>query len=57
VALGLNEISYLHSRRRLSCRRDEAALIDENLPVVILATRDRNDPGSLVRYAKTLSSL
>ena len=26
------------------------ALIDQNLPVVILATCDRNDPGSVVRY-------
>src|SRR5512146_1644405 len=33
------------------------ALIDENLPVVILATRDPSDPLSLVRYEKTISNL
>ena len=33
------------------------ALIDEDLPVVILATRDENDPGSVLRYEKTLSNL
>ena len=33
------------------------ALIDEDLPVVILATRDVNDPGSVLRYEKTLSNL
>jgi len=33
------------------------ALIDENLPVVILATCDPGDPGSVVRYEKTLSNL
>jgi glucosamine--fructose-6-phosphate aminotransferase (isomerizing) len=33
------------------------ALIDENLPVVIIATKDVNQPGSIVRYEKTLSNL
>jgi glucosamine--fructose-6-phosphate aminotransferase (isomerizing) len=33
------------------------ALIDEDLPVVILATCDPGDPGSLMRYEKTLSNL
>jgi glutamine---fructose-6-phosphate transaminase (isomerizing) len=33
------------------------ALIDEDLPVVILATRDASDPGSVLRYEKTLSNL
>ena len=33
------------------------ALIDEELPVVIIATRDRNDPDSVLRYEKTLSNL
>jgi glucosamine--fructose-6-phosphate aminotransferase (isomerizing) len=33
------------------------ALIDEDLPVVILATCDREDPGSVMRYEKTLSNL
>jgi glucosamine--fructose-6-phosphate aminotransferase (isomerizing) len=33
------------------------ALIDENLPVVIIATCDKSDPTSLLRYEKTLSNL
>ena len=33
------------------------ALIDENLPVVIIATRDCSNPASLVRYEKTISNL
>jgi glucosamine--fructose-6-phosphate aminotransferase (isomerizing) len=33
------------------------ALIDEDLPVVILATCDNDDPGSQVRYEKTVSNL
>ncbi len=31
--------------------------IDENLPVVIIATRDESDPGSMLRYEKTISNL
>ena len=33
------------------------ALIDENLPVVVIATCDRNDELSKVRYEKTISNL
>src|SRR5512140_1129303 len=33
------------------------ALIDENLPVVIIATQDKNDPLSVLRYEKTISNL
>jgi glucosamine--fructose-6-phosphate aminotransferase (isomerizing) len=33
------------------------ALIDENLPVVIIATRDVNSPQSMIRYEKTMSNL
>jgi len=33
------------------------ALIDENLPVVIIATRDVNSPASMTRYEKTISNL
>src|SRR5512140_3791741 len=33
------------------------ALIDENLPVVILATQDKKDPNSVLRYEKTISNL
>ena len=33
------------------------ALIDENLPVVVLATRDPDDPDSVLRYEKTMSNI
>jgi glucosamine--fructose-6-phosphate aminotransferase (isomerizing) len=33
------------------------ALIDETLPVVVLATRDATDPASKLRYEKTLSNI
>ena|ERR1700719_785330 len=33
------------------------ALIDEALPVVVVATRDLNDPTSVQRYEKTLSNI
>ena len=33
------------------------ALIDETLPVVVLATRDESDPSSKLRYEKTLSNI
>ena len=58
-ALKLKEISYIHAEGYPAgeMKHGPNALIDENLPVVILATCDRNDPGSLVRYEKTLSNL
>ena len=33
------------------------ALIDENLPVVVIATRDESDPDSMMRYEKTVSNM
>jgi glucosamine--fructose-6-phosphate aminotransferase (isomerizing) len=33
------------------------ALIDETLPVVVLATRDEHDPASRLRYEKTISNI
>ena len=58
-ALKLKEISYIHAEGYPAgeMKHGPNALIDENLPVVILATCDRNDPGSVVRYEKTLSNL
>jgi glucosamine--fructose-6-phosphate aminotransferase (isomerizing) len=32
-------------------------LIDENLPVVVLATRDESDPDSTTRYEKSVSNI
>ncbi len=58
-ALKLKEISYIHAEGYPAgeMKHGPNALIDENLPVVILATHDGNDPGSMVRYEKTLSNL
>ncbi|HZR31068.1 MAG TPA: glutamine--fructose-6-phosphate transaminase (isomerizing), partial [Terriglobales bacterium] len=58
-ALKLKEVSYIHAEGYPAgeMKHGPNALIDENLPVVILATCDKNDPGSVVRYEKTLSNL
>jgi glucosamine--fructose-6-phosphate aminotransferase (isomerizing) len=44
-ALKLKEISYIN------------ALIDETLPVVVLATKDETNRDSVLRYEKTLSNI
>ncbi len=58
-ALKLKEISYIHAEGYPAgeMKHGPNALIDEELPVVIMATRDLNDPGSVLRYEKTLSNL
>jgi glucosamine--fructose-6-phosphate aminotransferase (isomerizing) len=58
-ALKLKEISYIHSEGYPAgeMKHGPNALIDENLPVVILATCDQNDPTSVLRYEKTMSNL
>ncbi|RRA47974.1 glutamine--fructose-6-phosphate transaminase (isomerizing) [Acidipila sp. EB88] len=58
-ALKLKEISYIHAEGYPAgeMKHGPNALIDETLPVVALATRDTNDPGSMVRYEKTLSNI
>jgi glucosamine--fructose-6-phosphate aminotransferase (isomerizing) len=58
-ALKLKEISYIHAEGYPAgeMKHGPNALIDEDLPVVILATCDKNDPGSQVRYEKTVSNL
>jgi glucosamine--fructose-6-phosphate aminotransferase (isomerizing) len=58
-ALKLKEISYIHAEGYPAgeMKHGPNALIDENLPVVVIATRDRNDPDSMLRYEKTMSNL
>ena len=58
-ALKLKEISYIHAEGYPAgeMKHGPNALIDENLPVVVIATKDVNNPGSLVRYEKTISNL
>ncbi len=58
-ALKLKEISYIHAEGYPAgeMKHGPNALIDEKLPVVALATRDTNDPGSMIRYEKSLSNI
>ena len=58
-ALKLKEISYIHAEGYPAgeMKHGPNALIDENLPVVVIATRDPNDPDAVLRYEKTISNL
>jgi glucosamine--fructose-6-phosphate aminotransferase (isomerizing) len=58
-ALKLKEISYIHAEGYPAgeMKHGPNALIDENLPVVVIATRDESDPASMTRYEKTISNL
>jgi len=58
-ALKLKEISYIHAEGYPAgeMKHGPNALIDENLPVVVIATRDADNPGSMLRYEKTISNL
>jgi glucosamine--fructose-6-phosphate aminotransferase (isomerizing) len=58
-ALKLKEISYIHAEGYPAgeMKHGPNALIDETLPVVVLATRDESDPASRLRYEKTLSNI
>jgi glucosamine--fructose-6-phosphate aminotransferase (isomerizing) len=58
-ALKLKEISYIHAEGYPAgeMKHGPNALIDENLPVVVLATRDEKDPGSMTRYEKSVSNI
>jgi glucosamine--fructose-6-phosphate aminotransferase (isomerizing) len=58
-ALKLKEISYIHAEGYPAgeMKHGPNALIDENLPVVVLATRNEGDPESMTRYEKTVSNI
>ena len=58
-ALKLKEISYIHAEGYPAgeMKHGPNALIDENLPVVVLATRDKQSEESQVHYEKTLSNI
>ena len=58
-ALKLKEISYIHAEGYPAgeMKHGPNALIDENLPVVVLATRDTSDPESMTRYEKSVSNI
>jgi glucosamine--fructose-6-phosphate aminotransferase (isomerizing) len=55
-ALKLKETSYAHAEGYPAgeLKHGPNALVDENLPVVVLATCDRSDPDSVLRYRRTL---
>jgi glutamine---fructose-6-phosphate transaminase (isomerizing) len=58
-ALKLKEISYIHAEGYPSgeMKHGPNALIDENLPVVVLASRDNSDSASLTLYEKSVSNI
>jgi glucosamine--fructose-6-phosphate aminotransferase (isomerizing) len=58
-ALKLKEISYIHAEGYPSgeLKHGPTALINEHLPIVVLATQDQDDVESVLRYGKSLSSL
>ena len=58
-ALKLKEVSYVHAEGYPTgeTKHGPNALIDENLPVVTLAACDPSDPGSRLRYGKTLANI
>jgi glucosamine--fructose-6-phosphate aminotransferase (isomerizing) len=58
-ALKLKEISYIHAEGYPAgeMKHGPNALIDENLPVVVLATRDPSSDDSRIIYEKTLSNI
>jgi glucosamine--fructose-6-phosphate aminotransferase (isomerizing) len=58
-ALKLKEISYIHAEGYPAgeMKHGPNALIDENLPVVVIATQDPSDPTSVLKYEKTLSNI
>jgi len=55
-ALKLKEISYAHAEGYPAgeLKHGPNALVDEKLPVVVLATCDKRDPDSVLRYRRTL---
>jgi glucosamine--fructose-6-phosphate aminotransferase (isomerizing) len=55
-ALKLKEVSYAHAEGYPAgeLKHGPNALVDERLPVVVLATCDHSDPDSVLRYRRTL---
>ena len=58
-ALKLKEISYIHAEGYPAgeMKHGPNALIDETLPVVVIATQAPADPASVLKYEKTLSNI
>jgi glucosamine--fructose-6-phosphate aminotransferase (isomerizing) len=58
-ALKLKEVSYIHAEGYPTgeAKHGPNALIDFRLPLVMIATCDSNDPGSVLRYEKNISNM
>jgi glucosamine--fructose-6-phosphate aminotransferase (isomerizing) len=58
-ALKLKEVSYIHAEGYPTgeSKHGPIAMLDDKLPVVIIATCDRDDPGSVLRYEKTVANI
>jgi len=58
-ALKLKEISYIHAEGYPTgeAKHGPNALIDYRLPLVMIATCDRDDTGSVLRYEKNVSNM
>ncbi|HXZ30878.1 MAG TPA: glutamine--fructose-6-phosphate transaminase (isomerizing) [Terriglobales bacterium] len=58
-ALKLKEVSYVHAEGYPTgeTKHGPNALIDENLPVVIIVTCDRSDPAAVLRYQKNVANI
>jgi glutamine---fructose-6-phosphate transaminase (isomerizing) len=58
-ALKLKEVSYIHAEGYPTgeAKHGPNALIDFRLPLVMIATCDRADSGSVLRYEKTVSNM
>jgi glutamine---fructose-6-phosphate transaminase (isomerizing) len=58
-ALKLKEISYIHAEGYPTgeLKHGPTALVSEEVPVVVLATHDERDEGSMLRYERTVSNI
>ncbi len=58
-ALKLKEISYIHAEGYPTgeLKHGPTALINEQLPIVVLAMHDESDEGSVLRYGKSVSNI
>ena len=58
-ALKLKEISYIHAEGYPTgeLKHGPTALVNEQLPIVVLACHDSRDPDSAIRYSRTLSNI
>jgi glucosamine--fructose-6-phosphate aminotransferase (isomerizing) len=58
-ALKLKEVSYIHAEGYPTgeLKHGPTALVNEQSPIVVLATHDRRDADSMLRYTKTISNI